>query len=116
MGAQPAVLNRKTLRQVNYLHEGDFLQEQILRVAEVGIDAFLLHQLRVCAGLDNASVRDDQNPAGSADGGETVGNDKRRAVFCQLVEGMLDFCLRQRVERARRLFWPPERCVPRSPA
>ena len=63
------------------------------------------------AGLDDIAVRDDEDAAGRADGGQAVGDDECRAVFCQLVERVLDFGLGQRIKRARRLVENQDRWI-----
>ena len=79
------------------------LCQQILRAAERGVQPVLLQQLCVRAALGDAAVGDDDDLPGRADGGQAVRDDERGAVFCQLVECVLDLRFRQRVKRAGRL-------------
>ena len=82
----------------------DFLMQLacVLRVVELRISAATPQQFFVRALLFNFAVRNDKNAVRLADGGETVGDDERRAVLRQLVERMLNFRLGQAVQRRGR--------------
>ena len=60
--------------------------------------AALLQQLQVPALLDDAAVAHDEDEVRLADGGQAVGDQERRAVAQQVVDGVLDKLLRLRVE------------------
>ena len=60
---------------------------------EVVVIAALLQQLQVPALLDDAAVAHDEDEVRLADGGQAVGDQERRAVAQQVVDGVLDITL-----------------------
>src|SRR5437667_7331685 len=68
---------------------------------ELGIEPPLCNEAFMVAALDDATVVDDYDDIGPANGAEPVGDDDARAV--ELVQGPLHFGLGHGIERARGL-------------
>ena len=62
---------------------------QAAQPAQLAIDAALSQQLLVGACLGDAALRQDEDPAGVADGGKPVGDDDRCPSFYQTGQGLL---------------------------
>src|SRR5579859_1712708 len=63
---------------------GVLLGVEVVVAAAEGVEGF------VCAALDDAARFDDEDLVGAANGGETVGNDKRSAAAHQVLQALLD--------------------------
>ena len=74
-----------------------------LSLGQMSVDARMLDKVVMRALLQNASLRDDADLVGAADGGQAVGDDDGGPAFPQAAQCVLHGALGFRVERGRRL-------------
>ena len=61
-----------------------------LDVPQSVVDTLLREELFVCAAFFERAIFEDDDLIGVSNGGESVGDDHRRTIFCDVFEGTLD--------------------------
>ena len=69
-------------------------------IYEIGINSRLCHQLLMCTALGNSAIRNNNNLLCISDRFQPMSNNNNRFILCQLLNGLLEFCLVFRVYTA----------------